>query len=233
MRLPILLGLVAFSVLLGVLNNVFNPDAVAWIGSPEVYPKPEGWPSLSVAQGMAAGARTAWEEVVKHPALVAFALALLAGAWGYARRAGKPAFRAVKSWWRLVFAAMFLAAAWGKFSDPAAFAELVAQYQLLPPFAVNLFSVLMPALEITLGLALLFLPWEKESGTLLAALMLMFIVALTQALYRGLGIACGCFDMKGATDAGETWFALLRDLVLLVPIFWLWKRAEDRPLWKL
>ena len=137
------------------------------------------------------------------------------------------------SWWRIVFAWMFLVAAWPKFVDPGAFASLLAQYQFLPGFAVNPFAVWLPAFEIVVGLSLLFLRFEKESTTLLGILMLMFIVALSQALYRGLGIACGCFDLAGATDAGETWFSLLRDIVLMVPIAWMWRRALDRPLWRL
>jgi hypothetical protein len=63
-------------------------------------------------------------------------------------------------------------------------------------------------------------------------MMLMFIVALSQALARDLGVACGCFDIKGATDSGESWFALLRDIVLLVPIIWMWRRSEVRALWR-
>jgi hypothetical protein len=62
--------------------------------------------------------------------------------------------------------------------------------------------------------------------------MAMFIVALSQALLRDLGIACGCFDIKGATDSGESWFALLRDIVLLAPIVWMIRKAEIRPIWK-
>jgi hypothetical protein len=82
------------------------------------------------------------------------------------------------------------------------------------------------------GVSLLLSPWERESSVLLGLMMMMFIVALSQALARGLGIACGCFDIKGATDAGESWFALLRDIVLMVPIVWMYRKSEARPLWK-
>jgi hypothetical protein len=232
MRIHILLSLFAFSLLLGGVNNVVNPDGVAWSGSPRVLPKPEGWPTLSMAQGVQAGVKHAGEQARAHAGLVLIALAVLAGGWAVLRLRGRPAFRWAKSWWRLVFAAMFLTAAWSKFLDPHGFAMLVAQYQMLPEFSVNLFSVWLPAFEITVGLALLLLPHEKESTALLGLLMGMFIAALAQALLRGLGIACGCFDLAGATDAGESWFALLRDIVLLVPIAWMWLRAEDRALWK-
>jgi hypothetical protein len=233
MRIRILLSLFAFSLLLGGVNNAVNPDGVAWSGSPRVLPKPEGWPALSAAQGMRAGLKHAAEQARSHLALVLGALALLALGWAVLRLRGRPAFRWVKSWWRLVFAAMFLTAAWPKLMDPHGFAMLVAQYQMLPEFSVNAFSAWLPAFEITVGLALLLLPYEREATALLGVLMAMFIAALAQALYRGLGIACGCFDLAGATDAGESWFALLRDIVLLLPIAWMWLRAEVRPLWKI
>jgi hypothetical protein len=233
MRLNILLSLFAFSLLLGGINNAVNTDRTAWSGSPRVLPKPEGWPTLSFAQGVTAGVKHAGKEAKDHAGLVLGALALLAVVSLVLRFRRRPVFRGVKSWWRLVFAAMFLAAAWPKFSDPRGFADLVAQYQLLPPFLVNPFSIWLPAMEITVGLSLLVLPREKESSALLGLLLVMFVTALSQALYRGLGIACGCFDLAGATDVGETWFALLRDVVLLAPAFWLWRRAENRALWKI
>lgn len=231
-HLPLLAGLLIASVLLGVINNLFNSDGITWIGSPPVLPKPEGWPTLSVAEGVAAGVAFAWDEVMKHPLWVAGALLVLALGMAVLRRKAAGSRRFAMTWWRVVFGVMFLAAAWPKFTDPEGFAMMVAQYQMLPSFAVNIFSVWLPALEIVTGLALLFSPWERESTALLGLMMLMFIAALAQALARNLGIACGCFDIKGATDAGESWFALLRDIVLLAPIAWMYRNAEARPLWK-
>lgn len=232
LNLRVLGGLLAASILLGLINNFFNADGVAWLGSPPVLPKPEGWPTLSFAQGVAAGVAFAWDEILKHPLLVAGSLLALAFGLAFfrARHGGRTRF--AMTWFRLAFGAMFLAAAWPKFTDPEGFAMMVAQYQMLPEFSVHLFSVWLPALEVVTGLALLFAPWERESVALLGLMMMMFIVALAQALARDLGIACGCFDIKGATDAGESWFALLRDIVLMAPIAWMFVKADVRPLWK-
>ena len=232
MRLKPLALLIAFSLALGVGNNLLNPNRVPWHGSPEVLPKPEGWPMLTVAQGVSAGAKHAWDLLKDNGTAVAGALILLVAGLAFFR-ARKPArSRWVLSWWRAVFGLMFLAAAWPKFANPDGFAMMVAQYQMLPAFSVHAFSVWLPALEVTTGLALLFTPWEREAAGLVGLMLLMFIAALAQALARDLGIACGCFDIEGATDAGESWFALLRDIVLLVPVVWMWRRAETRPLWR-
>lgn len=232
MRWKLLALLLAVSVVLGAVNNLVNPDGVPWLGGPEVLPKPEGWPTLSAAEGIAAGIAHAGDLVRRNPAWVGGGLLLLvAGLLAFRQRASSRR-RWTISWLRLGFGLMFLVAAWPKFTDPEGFAMMVAQYQMLPAFSVHAFSVWLPALEIVTGLALLLTPWEKEAAALLGLMMLMFIAALSQALARDLGIACGCFDIKGATDAGESWFALLRDIVMLVPIAWMWRRAETRALWK-
>ncbi len=232
MRWKLLASLFAASIILGAVNNLVNPDGVPWVGSPEVLPKPADWPTLSAVEGAASGVAHGWDQLRKHTVRVGFALLLLAaGLMAFRGRAGARR-RWTMSWWRVLFGAMFLVAAWPKFTDPEGFAMMVAQYQMLPAFSVNAFSVWLPALEIVTGLALLFSPWEKEAAALLGLMMLMFIAALAQALARDLGIACGCFDIKGATDSGESWYALLRDIVLMVPIAWMWRRAETRFLWK-
>jgi uncharacterized membrane protein YphA (DoxX/SURF4 family) len=122
---------------------------------------------------------------------------------------------------RIGLGVMFLAAAWPKFMDPKGFAILVAQYQFLPGFLVDGFTLWLAAFEIVIGIGIILTLWEKEFGALVGILLLMFIVALGQALVRDLGIACGCFDIEGAQDAGEAWFSLIRDVVLLVPVAWL------------
>jgi uncharacterized membrane protein YphA (DoxX/SURF4 family) len=222
MKKPVLIGAFLFSLLAAVGNNLVNPRSIDWVGSPEVLPKPEGWPTLTVAQGIQAGIKVALKDFRAHQAVILGGLALIVIAMiilNRTRRAGAgPMLRSVL---RVGLGAMFLVAAYPKFADPKGFANLVAQYQLLPAFAVDAFSLWLPAFEITVGLGIIFTLWEREFALLVGVLLIMFIVALGQALLRNLGIACGCFDIEGATDAGESWFSLIRDVVLLFPVAWL------------
>lgn len=234
MRIPVLLGLLIASVVLAILNNIFNSHAVPWFGSPEVLPKPEGWPSLSPWQGILAGLKVAMKGFAANKTAVLMTVLGVPAAMVMLRRLmGASPSAVLRSALRIGLAAMFFAAAKDKFLDPEDFALLVAQYQFLPAFLVNPFSLWMSSIEITVAFALLFLPWEKESSAWVGLLMVMFIIALAQALARGLGIACGCFDIAGAADAGETWFSLLRDLVLLPPILWMTLAGRRRWLWQL
>ncbi len=231
MKIKILFGMFLFAALLGAGNNLINSGKVPWLGSAEVLPKPEGWPSLTLSQGVAGGLKVAKHEFRDHRQLVVVALVVLVALIGLTFGLKKPVSGGILSWLRIALGLMFLIAAWPKFSDPKAFALLVTQYQMLPLFAVNLFSIMLPAFEITTGLALIFTSFEKETSAALLLLLVMFVVALSSALSRGLGIACGCFDIEGAADAGETWFSLLRDIILLIPVTWMFFKARRRFLW--
>jgi hypothetical protein len=220
MKKPVLLGAFAFSLILAAVNNLVNKHSVDWIGSPDVLEKPSGWPTMTVAQGIQAGLKVAWKGFLAHQSYILAGLAIAALILFFTRKSF-PTGAMVRSFLRLGLGAMFLTAAWPKFASPKGFAILVAQYQFLPGFSVNAFSLWLPAFEITIGLGILFTLWEKEFSALVELLLVMFIVALAQALLRDLGIACGCFDIEGAQDAGEAWFSLIRDVVLLFPVAWL------------
>ena len=127
---------------------------------------------------------------------------------------------------RLGLGALFIYSALAKISDPDEFAYSVSRYDLLPGFVVGVFSLTMPMLELLVGLAMLFTKWLRESALLVAGMMAMFIVALTQALFRGLEISCGCFGVPSVGGREEILMALVRDVVLIVPAVWLMFRPN-------
>jgi Methylamine utilisation protein MauE len=222
MKKPVFIGAFLFSLILAAANNLFSKHSVAWVGGPEVLEKPSGWPSMSIAQGIQAGLKVAWKGFLAHEFLILGGLtALILLMIFLNRNRGVPMGMTLRSALRIGLGLMFLTAAWPKFASPKGFAILVAQYQFLPHAIVDAFSLWLPAFEITVGLGLMLTLWEKEFSALVGVLLLMFIVALGQALVRDLGIACGCFDIEGAQDAGEAWFSLIRDVVLLAPVAWL------------
>jgi hypothetical protein len=222
MKKPVFLGSLLLSLFLAAVNNLFNRRSIDWIGSPDVLDKPTGWPSMTIAQGIQAGIKVAVKDFQAHQGMILGGLAFFFVVAVYLNRSrGAGWGPMLRTLLRLGLGAMFLFAAYPKFTDPKGFAILVAQYQFLPAFAVNMFSLWMPAIEIVVGLGIIFTLWEREYGAMVGILLVMFIIALAQALLRDLGIACGCFDIEGAQDAGEAWFSLLRDVVLLVPVAWL------------
>jgi uncharacterized membrane protein YphA (DoxX/SURF4 family) len=122
---------------------------------------------------------------------------------------------------RLGIGAMFIGASLFKMQDPKAFASLTAQYQFLPHFMVNSFSLFLPALEFLVGIAIILTSKTRENALLISLMFVAFIVALAWAVGLDLGITCGCFELEGATDKKGAWLSLVRDLILLPPCLWL------------
>ncbi|MFM2151826.1 MAG: hypothetical protein RL199_261 [Pseudomonadota bacterium] len=112
---------------------------------------------------------------------------------------------------RIVLGATFAWAAVTKVPDLRTFAEEVANYQLLPSAMVPAAAVGFVGLELVAAAALLVGRWVRAASLLSGALLLAFIVALTQALVRGIDLRCGCF---GGADLA-TWGTVARDVVLL------------------
>ncbi len=127
---------------------------------------------------------------------------------------------------RLGLGVLFIYSALAKISDPDAFAYSVSRYRVLPDFMIGLFSLTMPMLEFLTGLSMLFTRWLRESALLVAGMLALFIVALVQALARGLNISCGCFGVPSVGGRSEILIALVRDVVLIVPAIWLMFRPN-------
>ncbi len=126
---------------------------------------------------------------------------------------------------RLVLGGVFAWAAVTKLPDLRTFAEEVANYQLLPSALVPLAAVAFVGLELASAAALLVGRWVRAASLLCGAMLVVFIVALTQALVRGIDLRCGCF---GGADLA-TWGTVWRDVALLAVagVAWRWGERED------
>ena len=122
---------------------------------------------------------------------------------------------------RLGVGGVFIYAGCSKMGDLEAFAELVARYDMLPTAFVRPFAVALPTVEALAGAALAFTKWTRLSAFLVAVLLLAFVVALAQAVVRGLDVSCGCFGGFAGGTRAELLFALGRDALLLIPSLWL------------
>ena len=115
----------------------------------------------------------------------------------------------------------FVVAALPKIADPPSFAHMVYNYRLLPGPLVNLASLTMPWAELLMGVALICGIWRRTAATLVGALLVVFIVAISINLLRGNAIDCGCFDVADAGKSVEErfhdmWIVILRDAGMLL-----------------
>jgi len=103
---------------------------------------------------------------------------------------------------RIIIGFIFIYSGYVKIIDTAGFSDAVSNYKLLPLFAINFAAVILPWIEITSGLLLLFGITGKENAFIINLLLSLFIVAIAVSLFRGLNINCGCFGTVGGTKVG-------------------------------
>lgn len=101
---------------------------------------------------------------------------------------------------RLYIGSVFIMASLFKIWEPYDFALSVATYQMAPLWSINIFSIILPWVELITGVFLVIGLWTKESAFLICCMMIMFLVALFSALSRDLQMSCGCFASQETFD---------------------------------
>jgi uncharacterized membrane protein YphA (DoxX/SURF4 family) len=118
---------------------------------------------------------------------------------------------------RWLVAAIFIFAGITKILHPENFARDIDNYRMLPYLLVTVMAIILPWLEILCGVFLIIGKWEKGAAVTLLILTLMFLIAMSSAIFRGLDITCGCFAMTAeGTKVGMT--RLIQDSILFVII---------------
>lgn len=93
---------------------------------------------------------------------------------------------------RGVIGFIFIYAGIEKIQNPAAFAEAIANYRILPASIIPLFAVILPWLEFLAGLFLMLGLFIPGSSLIVFGLLVIFTLAISIALARGIDISCGC-----------------------------------------
>lgn len=122
---------------------------------------------------------------------------------------------------QFVLAAFFVVAGIAKVADPPGFAHEIHNYGLVPGAAVNAMALVLPWLEIIVGVALFLGIATRTATRILGLLLVVFIAALSINLARGRPVDCGCFGTGAVvTTPQERLFdmklAIARDVGLLL-----------------
>lgn len=118
---------------------------------------------------------------------------------------------------RWFLAGVFIYASVDKIFHPAAFARSIYNYQILPDWMINFAALVLPWLELLLGLCLVTKIWLPGTLLLCNGLLWVFMGALVYNYWRGLNIHCGCFS-SGQEENGAApmlWY-LTRDIFFLL-----------------
>jgi len=114
---------------------------------------------------------------------------------------------------RVLLAAIFISFALSKIMRPAVFALNVVDYNLTPAWGVNLWSLALPWGELVAGLFLLLGIRTRAAAILIAAMNLIFIVGLVNAILHHMPINCGCV---GEVGEPVNWLKVMKNTGMLV-----------------
>jgi uncharacterized membrane protein YphA (DoxX/SURF4 family) len=98
---------------------------------------------------------------------------------------------------RLVLGATFIYASLDKIAHPEQFAKIVYNYKILPGFLINIYAVTLPWVELLAG-----------------CLLVIFVIAISINLLRGVNLNCGCFSTNPAGKK-EGVSLLFKDFIFL------------------
>ncbi|RJQ39346.1 MAG: DoxX family membrane protein [Nitrospiraceae bacterium] len=127
---------------------------------------------------------------------------------------------------RLILGAVFIYASIDKIIHPADFAKAVYNYQILSYYLINLTAIILPWLELILGVFLIIGLFREGSVCLVTGLLVVFLGSMIFNLARGLNIHCGCFNTStgNTNNAAMAWY-VFRDGLFLFPAFYLFYRT--------
>ncbi len=112
---------------------------------------------------------------------------------------------------RVFIAFLLIVAGVGKLMNLRGFREILIMQAILPKRLVPLFSLLLPILEISISIGILFNLYKPIFEVLALSLFLIFAATIAINLFRGRkDIPCGCFSDKVDTIS---WRIVLRNLV--------------------
>ncbi len=115
---------------------------------------------------------------------------------------------------RAILAFVFIYAAIPKIAEPGDFSLAIANYKLLPDISINVLGIILPWIEISAAILLLFGVAVKENSEIISVMLIVFIIAIGISLARGLNIDCGCFGTANGNEIGL--IKLLQNIGLLV-----------------
>ena len=99
---------------------------------------------------------------------------------------------------RIILGSVFIYASIDKIINPNEFARNIANYHIIPFGLENFIAIVLPWLELFIGIGLLVGFFVDGSAILSMGLLVIFIVAISSAILRGYNIECGC-----GLDEGE------------------------------
>ena len=114
---------------------------------------------------------------------------------------------------RLVLGILFIYASYEKILDPASFSKNIHNYHITPTSVENLAALIIPWLELIIGVFLIFGLFLEGTTSIVMVLLIFFIIILSQAVFRGIDVHCGCFKLESNTGTTDFRIELIKRIV--------------------
>ena len=115
---------------------------------------------------------------------------------------------------RLFMGVVFIYASYSKILDPVSFSSNIHNYGVTPIYIENILSLIIPLVELFIGLGLITGVKYKASLNISIYMMAFFVLLISQAYLRGKSIDCGCFMNEiSPEDAATKRFEMLKRII--------------------
>lgn len=114
---------------------------------------------------------------------------------------------------RIFLGGLFLYSSLHKIQDPSSFAFAVRGYKMLPVEITNLFAIFIAWSEALAAIMLIFGVMTRKAAGAAFILLVLFTIAITATVVRGLAVDCGCFS-SGSNHATD-FTLVIRNLFLI------------------
>ena len=113
---------------------------------------------------------------------------------------------------RLILGLIFVYFSLDKILDPSLFADVIKNYDIIPFGFENLVALILPFIEFFIGICLILGIFIDISAIISIALLIMFILMISQAYFRGKSIDCGCLlsDLSDTSSSEKRMHMLKR-----------------------
>jgi len=120
---------------------------------------------------------------------------------------------------RLLIGVILIYASVDKIANPAEFAQAIYNYHIISFGLENTMAVIIPWLELIIGLCLIFGIFIDGASFLVIVLMVTFITAISYAIISGYNIECGCGlkpgELVGMKKIIEDFIYLILALIII------------------
>ena len=90
-----------------------------------------------------------------------------------------------------ILGGVFIIASLDKISNPEAFETAISNYHVMPFGLENLLALILPWLEFLAGVCIIAGIMVDGAAIMIIIMNMVFIIAISQALARGISIECG------------------------------------------